>query len=116
MNSFAIFTALLAVMATASPSFTTIIRARTRTNVAANVVISTNLPICNFDLTKGEYVCPPTVAGSYKPTSIDIRTTFKKSITVAAAECNRCKANSLECVKVIYVTSTPCKSVVQGTC
>lgn len=91
--------AFLAVMASASPFFTT----RTRTNAAANPVISTKVPICNFDLVKGEYICPPIKADSFKPTYIHEYTASKIDAVAAVTGCSRGITDPHEPMKVLYV-------------
>ncbi|KAJ4338356.1 hypothetical protein N0V95_008092 [Ascochyta clinopodiicola] len=101
------FTTILttfAAMATASPAFTT--TSTTETSIAAAKTPPTNVPLCRFDPVKGEYMCP---ANKTTPTT----SKDSPSTAVAAADCNKCRADWDECIKHwgcrFYDCIGPCK-------
>lgn len=85
-------------MATASPTYSTTPEGALAVTAAA----STYVPICKFDPVKGEYVCPSVDAITEGNVNVrDVDATAKGDNTVvAAADCNKCKADWDVCMTV----------------
>lgn len=59
MKASTLLTTFFAAMATASPALTS----NRDDAMRRNLLVPTEVPLCTFDVVKGEYVCPPTATG-----------------------------------------------------
>ncbi|KAF1359586.1 hypothetical protein EJ07DRAFT_178654 [Lizonia empirigonia] len=103
MKASTLFTTFFAAMATASPALTS-----TRADAMAGELLApTKVPLCTFDVVKGEYVCPPTATGG---AAMHVDAT---SPDRSAADCAKCKRDWDECMKHwgcwFYDCNGPCK-------